>query len=147
MQIKYPATSEGNSAVSSNEWNQIVNEFNNTVAPYPKEKTLFGLFEEQVLKSPEAIALRKGEKTMTYDKLNKQANRLAHLLIDSGIVPEDNIGLLVTRDFEMIIGMMAILKSGGAYVPIDPEYPVDRQEYIFNQSLLKMVIEDKEYPI
>jgi amino acid adenylation domain-containing protein len=147
MQIKYPAASEGNSAVSSDEWNQIVNEFNNTIAPYPKEKTLFGLFEEQVLKSPEAIALRKGDKTMTYDELNKQGNRLAHLLIDSGIVPEDNIGLLVTRDFEMIIGMMAILKAGGAYVPIDPEYPVDRQEYIFNQSLLKMVIADKEYPL
>lgn len=147
MQIKYPATSESDSSLSQTDWNLIVNEFNNTIAPYPKEKTLFGLFEEQVVKSPDAIALRKGDKTITYNELNKQANRLASLLIDSGILPEDNIGLLATRDFEMIIGMMAILKAGGAYVPIDPEYPIDRQEYIFNQSLLKMVIADKDYPL
>jgi amino acid adenylation domain-containing protein len=147
MPAKYPNSDGGTNTLTTEEWTRIVNEFNNTEAPYPKEKTLFGLFEEQVLKSPDAIALRKGDKTITYDELNKQSNRLAHLLIDSGILPEDNIGLLVTRDFEMIIGMMAILKSGGAYVPIDPEYPIDRQEYIFNQSLLKMVIADKDYPL
>jgi len=147
MQIKYPTTNEGTTTLNPADWNLIVNEFNNTIAPYPKEKTLFGLFEEQVLRSPDAIALRKGDKTITYDELNKQCNRLANLLIDSGVVPEDNIGLLATRDFEMIIGMMAILKAGGAYVPIDPEYPIDRQEYIFNQSLLKLVIADKNYPL
>ncbi len=147
MPVKQPYSVDGERTPAAEEWTRIVNEFNNTEAPYPKEKTLFGIFEEQVLKTPDAIALRKGDKTLTYNELNKQANRLANLLIDSGIVPEDNIGLLVTRDFEMIIGMMAILKSGGAYVPIDPEYPIDRQEYIFNQSLLKMVIADRDYPL
>lgn len=147
MQVKYPATSEGDTALTPADWNLIVNEFNNTIASYPKEKTLFGLFEEQAAKTPYAVALRKGDKTITYDELNKQCNRLANLLIDSGILPEDNIGLLANRDFEMIVGMMAILKAGGAYVPIDPEYPIDRQEYIFNQSLLKMVIADKDYPL
>ncbi|MDP9048321.1 MAG: AMP-binding protein, partial [Bacteroidota bacterium] len=147
MPVKDLNSVDGNANLASEEWLRIVNEFNNTEAPYPKEKTLFAIFEEQVLKSPDAVALRKGNKTITYNELNKQANRLANLLIDGGILPEDNIGLLVTRDFEMVIGMMAILKSGGAYVPIDPEYPIDRQEYIFNQSLLKMVIADKDYPL
>ncbi|MHB8209252.1 non-ribosomal peptide synthetase [Mucilaginibacter sp.] len=126
---------------------QIRNNFNDTIVPYPKQKTLFGLFEEQVLKSSDAPAIRKGKRVITFDELNKLSNQLAHFLISSGIMPEDNIGLLVSRDFDMIIGMLAILKAGGAYVPIDPEYPVDRQEYIFNQSSLKMVIANKDYPL
>ena len=124
-----------------------MNDFNNTVVQYPKEKTLFALFEEQVLRSPGSIAIRKGKKTITFDELNILSNRLAHFLINSGIVPQDNIGLLVSRDFDMVIGMLAIMKAGGAYVPIDPEYPVDRQEYIFNQSSLKMVISNDDYPL
>lgn len=136
-----------NGIATKSEWSQVMNDFNNTVVPYPKEKTMFGLFEEQVLKLPNAVALRKGTKAMTYDELNKQSNRLAHFLINCGVMPEDNIGILVTRDFDMIIGMLAILKAGGAYVPIDPEYPIDRQEYIFNQSLMKIVVADNDYPL
>jgi amino acid adenylation domain-containing protein len=124
-----------------------INDFNDTVVPYPKEKTIFGLFEEQTLESPDAIAIRKGKKTITYDELNKRSNRLANFLIKSGVAPEDNIGLLVSRDFDMIIAMLGILKAGGAYVPIDPDYPVDRQEYIFHQSSLKMVVANNDYPL
>ena len=124
-----------------------MNDFNDTIVPYPKEKTLFELFEEQVLRLPGSIAIRKGKKAITFDELNNLSNRLAHFLIDSGVVPGDNIGLLVSRDFDMIIGMLAILKAGGTYVPIDPEYPVDRQEYIFNQSSLKMVIANDDHPL
>jgi amino acid adenylation domain-containing protein len=100
-----------------------------------------------VKNNPQHIALIKSEKTMTYGELNKQANRLAHFLIQTGIKPQDNIGLLVSRNFDMIVGMLAILKVGAAYVPIDPEYPVDRQLYIFNQSTLKMVIADNNYEL
>lgn len=121
-----------------------MNDFNNTIVPYPKEKTIFGLFEEQVAKNPSAIAIEKGLNKITYNDLNKLANRLANLLVAKGVLPEDNIGLLVTRDFDMIIGMLAIMKAGGAYVPIDPEYPVDRQLYIFNQSRLKLVISNND---
>jgi len=121
--------------------------FNDTIVPYPKEKTLSGLFEERVFKSPGSIAIQKGDTSMSYNELNKLANRLAHFLIADGVLPQDNIGLLVSRDFDMIIGMLAILKAGAAYVPIDPEYPVDRQEYIFNQSSLKLVISNNDYPL
>jgi len=124
-----------------------MNDFNNTIVPYPKEKTIFGLFEEQVAKSPLAIAIEKGFNKITYTDLNKLANRLANLLVAKGIMPEDNVGLLVTRDFDMIIGMLAIMKAGAAYVPIDPEYPVDRQQYIFNQSKLKLVLANNNYPL
>jgi amino acid adenylation domain-containing protein len=129
------------------EWKEIVIDFNDTVTPYPEQQTLFGLFEERVIALPGSIALRKGDKTITYYDLNLQANRLAHFLIGNGVVPGDNIGLLTGRDFDMIIGMLGILKAGGAYVPIDPDYPIDRQEYIYSQSALKLVIADKNYPL
>lgn len=129
------------------ELHSLLNDFNNTVVAYSSEKTLFNHFEEQVAKQPQKIAVVRGEKKITYDDLNRQANKLAHLLINAGITPGDNIGLLVGRDFDMITGMLGILKAGGAYVPIDPDYPLDRQEYIFNQSSIKVVVADQNYPL
>ncbi|MCO5948031.1 non-ribosomal peptide synthetase [Mucilaginibacter flavidus] len=125
----------------------LISDFNNTIVPYPKEKTIFQPFEEQVLRSPDSIALRKGQHSLTYQELNHAANRLAHFLIGNGIVPGTNVGLLVSRGFDMITGMLGILKAGAAYVPIDPEYPVDRQEYIVRQSGLRLVVADKAYPL
>jgi len=124
-----------------------MNDFNDTIVEYPKEKTIFGLFEEQVLKTPEAIALQKGDTTLTYAQLNNAANRLAHFLVAKGVAAEESVGLIASRDFDMVTGMLAIMKAGGAYVPIDPAYPVDRQEYIFNQSQLKLVVADNDYPL
>ena len=145
---KDPAKSIGAyNILVTEEWDNIIRNFNNTVLPYPKEKTLHHIFEEQAAKTPDQVALIRGGKEMSYSALNKAANGLAHYLIKKGVVPEDNIGLLATRDFEMIIGMLAILKAGGAYVPIDPDYPVERQEYIFKQSMLKIVVADNDYPL
>ena len=121
--------------------------FNDTLVYYPKEKTLAGIFEEQVLKTPDAIALHQHNETMTYQELNEQANQLACYLIENGVNKGDNIGLLVTRNFHMIVGMFGILKAGGAYVPIDPEYPIDRQEYILQNSSVKKVVTDGHYPL
>ena len=126
---------------------EILVNFNDTLTPYDREKTLVDLFEEQVAKTPETIALRHREKTVTYDELNRRANRLAHFLVKRGVKIGDNIGLVVTRSFEMIIGMYAILKAGGAYVPVDPEYPLDRQEYILKQSSVQFILADYDYPV
>ncbi len=126
---------------------QLFDVFNDTLVYYPKEKNLAGIFEEQVLRTPDAIALRQHDETMTYRELNERANQLAHFLIKSGVNKGDNVSLLVTRNFHMIVGMFAILKAGGAYVPIDPEYPMDRQEYILQNSVVKKVITDGEYPL
>jgi amino acid adenylation domain-containing protein len=134
-------------ALTNTGHDDLMDDFNDTIVPYAKEKTIFAHFEEQASASPAAVALYKDEKTLTYDELNKRSNRLAHYLIKQGVVAGDNIGLLVSRDFDMITGLLGILKAGGAYVPIDPEYPVDRQEYIYNQSALKMVISNREYPL
>ncbi|MGN6395818.1 MAG: non-ribosomal peptide synthetase [Mucilaginibacter sp.] len=126
---------------------ELANYFNNTIVPYAKEKTIFAPFEEQVVISPDAIALQKGERTLTYKELNQASNRLAHFLMAKGLTPGTNAGLLVSRDFDMIIGMLGILKAGGAYVPIDPDYPLDRQEYILSQSELTLVVADDSYPL
>ena len=126
---------------------QLFDIFNDTLVYYPKEKTLADIFEEQVLRSPDAIALHQHDDSMTYRELNEHANQLAHFLIDNGIDKGDNIALLVTRNFHMIVGMFGILKAGGAYVPIDPEYPIDRQEYILQNSSVKKVVTDGEYPL
>jgi amino acid adenylation domain-containing protein len=133
--------------LSSLEWQQIIVEFNDTKTPYSDKKLIYSLFEENAIKTPDAVALIKGATSLTYHQLNSLSNRLAHYLINQGVLPGDNIGLLVGRDFNMIIGMLAILKAGGAYVPIDPDYPIERQEYIFNQSLIKIVVADKSYPV
>ena len=133
--------------LSPDEYDAVIYKFNDTIVPYQKESTLHYLFEEQVLKTPKAIALTKGDEVMSYDELNKKANILSQRLIAKGLKPGDNVGLIVTRDFEMIIGMLGILKAGGAYVPIDHDYPVERQHYIFNHSMAKMIVADAIYPI
>jgi len=139
-------TSFWNEKSIANEY-QLLQQFNNTITEYPKEKTITNLFEEQVSKKPDAIALRRNEQVMTYGELNKKANQLARYLIAHGVKNQDNVGLLVARSFDMIIGMLAIMKAGGAYVPIDPDYPIDRQEYILQNSAVEMVITDNEYPL
>lgn len=121
--------------------------FNNTAAPYPLDKTLNTLLEEQVLKTPDNTALQLGNKSITYKALNEQANQLARLLVGRGIKPGYNVGLLVSRSFDMIIAMYAILKAGGAYIPVDPDYPIDRQQYILSNSAVSLLITDKEYPL
>lgn len=142
-----PKTTSGTeNLIKTNEY-QLLKEFNNTITDYPKEKTITGLFEEQVLKAPDAIALRRHELTLSYAELNKKANRLARYLIAHGVKSSDNVGLLVARSFDMVIGMLAIMKAGAAYVPIDPDYPLNIQEYILQNSAVKFVIADSEYPL
>ncbi len=119
----------------------MLQDFNNTITPYPFDKTIVDLFEEQVIKTPGNIALRWGNASMTYSELNVQSNRLADfLLTQKNVLKGNNIGILVTRSPFVMIGMLAILKSGGAYVPIDPEYPIERQKYIIENSKISVVL-------
>ena len=92
--------------------------------------TLPALFEAQVERSPEAIALVFEESTLSYAELNAQANRLAHLLIGRGVGPENLVALALPRSIEMIVGLLGILKAGAAYLPLDPDYPVERLSYM-----------------
>ena len=104
---------------------QILFEWNDTARDLP-QVTLPALFEAQVERSPEAIALVFEERTLSYAELNAQANRLAHLLIGRGIGPEDLVALALPRSTEMIVALLGILKAGAAYLPLDPDYPVER---------------------
>jgi amino acid adenylation domain-containing protein len=101
-------------------------------------KCIHILFEEQVEKSPDAIAVVYVKQDLTYRELNKRANQLAHYLKSLGVKPEVKVGICVERSLEMLVGILAILKAGGAYVPIDPAYPTER---------LALMLEDVQAPI
>ncbi|NLD48526.1 MAG: amino acid adenylation domain-containing protein, partial [Clostridiaceae bacterium] len=124
---------------------KLVNEFNDTGAPYPGDKSLCELFEEQVERTPESIALVSGKSSYTYRELNIRANRLAKVLQSNGVGNESVVGVLAGRSNEMIIGMLGILKAGGAYLPIDPGYPKERILYMLKDSNARTLLLDKGY--
>ena len=115
------------------ELQMLLQDFNATARPVP-ETTLPELFEAQVRRSPEATALLFRDATLTYAQLNVQANRLAHLLMGRGIGPESIVALCVPRSAEMVVCLLAILKAGAAYLPLDPEYPVERLTYMLQDA-------------
>jgi len=129
--------------VSKEETRQILLDFNNTKTAYPKEKTIQELFEEQVEKNPHHIAVVFEEQQLTYQELNNKANQLARVLRKKGVEKSRIIGMMVERSPEMIIGIMGVLKAGGAYLPIDPEYPEERVSYILEDSGTGILITHK----
>jgi len=108
--------------------------FNNTAADYPKDKTINELFEQQATETPDSIALIYGDASMSYRELNEKSNRLARLLRQKGVVADSIVAILTERSMDMVIGIMAILKAWGAYLPIDPAYPEERISYILEDS-------------
>jgi amino acid adenylation domain-containing protein len=116
------------------EKHQILVEWNDTKADYPKDKCIHQLFEEQVLKTPDAVAVVFEDTQLTYAELNEKANQLAHYLQSLGVKPETLVGICVERSLEMIIGLLGILKAGGAYVPFDPEYPQERLAFMLQDT-------------
>ncbi len=105
---------------------QLLVEWNDTQTDYPADKCIHHLFEEQVERSPDAIAAVFGEEQLTYRELNQRANQLAHHLQTLSVGPEVLVGICVERSLEMVVGLLGILKAGGAYVPLDPHYPPER---------------------
>src|SRR5205085_7545819 len=120
--------------LSEAERRQLLIEWNNTRSVYPREKAVHQLFEEQVSKSPDAIAVICDGEQVTYAELNRRANRLAHYLKQLGVGPDVMVGLLVERCMEWVIGLLAIFKAGGAHVSLDPEYPEERLSYMMTDA-------------
>ncbi|KNY26442.1 non-ribosomal peptide synthetase [Pseudobacteroides cellulosolvens] len=118
----------------------LIYEFNETHADYPKEKTIFELFEEQVERTPQKIAVVFGNRELTYAELNRRSNQIAYILKDKGISRNLIVGIMTRHSVETLIGILGILKSGGAYLPIDPEYPVERQNFIFEDSGISILL-------
>ncbi len=128
--------------ISAEEKQLIIHQFNETRQDYPKDRTIHEMFEECVEKHPDNIALSFPfqDKTMTYGEVNEKANQLARMLRGKGIKPDHLVGIMVERCTEMIVGIMGIIKSGGAYLPVDPNYPEDRIRYLFKDSSAKLLL-------
>ncbi len=126
--------------LSSNERHQLLIEWNDTQKNYPKDKCIHQLFEEQVFKTPNNIAVFFDDEQITYKQLNERANQLSFFLKKKGVKPETLIGVCMERSIDMIIGLFAILKSGGAYVPIDSTYPQERISYILKDSNCSLLL-------
>jgi nonribosomal peptide synthetase DhbF len=102
--------------------------------PEPPPDCLSAMFERQVLRTPDKIAVVFADTVLTYAELNRRANRLAHLLIAKGVGPEQFVALDLPKSAEMIVGLLAVLKAGAAYLPLDPEYPKDRVEFMLGDA-------------
>lgn len=126
--------------VTPEENEKVLYKFNNTSTYYPKDKSISQLFEEQVEKTPDNIALVCKGELLTYKELNEKANSLAHYLINKGLGKNDIIAIMVNRSFEMIISILAVLKIGACYLPIDPEYPDTRIKYMLKNSSSKLML-------
>jgi amino acid adenylation domain-containing protein len=133
---------------------QLVYDFNNKPVgaatsgiPYPAEKTIHQLFEEQVERTPDKDAVIFEEESLTYRQLNEKANRLAYSIKLHGVTPNTAVGIMVERSLEMVVGMMAILKAGGTYVAIDPEYPLERIKYMIEDSSINLLLTDNTLDI
>ncbi len=119
---------------------KIVDEFNDTSKAYPTDKCVHQLFEEQVKRRPDAIAVVYQDQLLTYRELNQKANSIAHRLQEFNIGPDSLVGLCVERSVEMVAGIFGILKTGAAYVPLDPSYPVDRLKLMLDDSGATVIV-------
>ncbi|ROM59198.1 non-ribosomal peptide synthetase [Pseudomonas poae] len=126
--------------LSGEERHKLLVTFNSTDVDYNLDQTLHGLFEAQVAKTPNAPAVKAGEQQLTYNELNERANRLAHHLRALGVQPDSRVGICLERGLDMVVGLFAILKAGGGYVPLDPAYPLERIAYTLQDSAPVVVL-------
>jgi non-ribosomal peptide synthetase component F len=119
---------------------EIVAAWNDTAADYPADCCASELFEQQVARTPDAVAVVYGEETLTYAALNRRANQLARYLRKRGVGPEVLVGLCVERAPEALVGMLAVLKVGGAYLPLDPGYPPERLAYMLADARVPVLL-------
>ncbi|PHM49273.1 non-ribosomal peptide synthetase [Xenorhabdus miraniensis] len=120
----------------------LLETWNATIAPYPEQLCIHQLIEQQVERTPDAIAVRYENQTLSYAELNVRANRLAHQLIALGVMPDQPVAICVTRSLERIVGLLAVLKAGGAYVPLDPAYPGERLAYLLTDAAPTILLAD-----
>ncbi|HEU4560478.1 MAG TPA: amino acid adenylation domain-containing protein, partial [Longimicrobium sp.] len=119
---------------------QVLEEWNQTAADVPADRCIHELFEAQAARTPGAMALRFEETSLTYAELNERANQLAHHLRDHGVGLEVRVGVLMERSVEMVVSLLAVLKAGGGYVPLDPGLPSERLAYMLEDSAVPLVL-------
>jgi len=112
---------------------------------YPDDRCIHELFEEQVERTPESVAVAYEKQELSYRKLNERSNQLAHYLRKRGVGPEVLVGICLERSVEMVIGLLGILKAGGAYVPLDPHYPKDRLAFMLKDAQVEVVLTQSRF--
>jgi amino acid adenylation domain-containing protein/non-ribosomal peptide synthase protein (TIGR01720 family) len=118
--------------------------WNETAVERPREETLHGLFEEQVRRTPDAVAVVYEGRGVTYAELNRRANRVAHALRGRGVGPNVRVGVCLERSPEMVVALLAALKAGGCYVPLDPDYPAERLLFIHGDARVAVLLTSGE---
>ena len=126
--------------LTESERQRLLVEWNATTTPFPEQRCVHQLFEEQVERTPDGLALVFGDEQLTYRELNARANRLAHHLQQLGVGPEVPVGLLLHTSLETMVGLLGILKAGGAYVPLDPALPAERLAFMLQDAGLSLVL-------
>ncbi|MDB9467600.1 non-ribosomal peptide synthetase [Dolichospermum circinale] len=126
--------------ISAFEQQQILENWNNTQQDYPESFCIHELFAQQVIKTPDAIAVKFGNQQLTYTQLNQKANQLANYLQNCGVTSEVLVGLYLERSLDILIAILATLKAGGAYLPLDPKYPQARLADILDDSQVSIIL-------
>jgi amino acid adenylation domain-containing protein len=133
--------------LTESEFQQLVNQCNDTITPYPQDTYIHQLFEAQAARTPDATAIAFEDSQITYADLNRRANQLAHYLQKLGVGPESLVGIYMERSVEMLISILGILKAGGAYVPLDPGYPQQRlAAMLANAGVSLLLIQERFAP-
>ncbi len=131
------------SLLSLEEEHKLLVDFNHTDAPLPGDRLVLHLFEEQVQQAPEAVALRHGERTLTYGQLSKQTNQLARLLKKQGVGPEQVVAICLDRSPEAVLAIWGTLKAGGAYLPLDSNLPARRLELMLEETGAPVILTNR----
>ncbi|MEL6863344.1 MAG: amino acid adenylation domain-containing protein [Bacteroidota bacterium] len=139
----YDATSTAASLLPQPVEQMLLKQYNATAQAYDKQKNPLVRFEAQAQQSPNQIALLTNEESLSYQSLNQRANQLAHYLTKKGVGPDTLVIMCMDRTADMIVGLLGILKAGATYVPVDPNYPTDRIQYIIKDAAARFVISNK----
>ena len=126
--------------LSAGEKQQLLVQWNDTKTDYSNDKSIHELFETQVEKSPDTIAVVFEDQQLTYRELNQRANQLAHYLRRQGVQPDTLVALFMERSLEMVIGILGVLKAGGAYLPIDPDLPAERLQFLLQDTHVRLLL-------
>ncbi|MDB6037458.1 MAG: pksN 14, partial [Verrucomicrobiales bacterium] len=128
------------SLLSTAERDLLLKQFNNTAADYPKEICIHEFFEKQTAVTPDAIALVYKGQSLSYRELDDKSTQLALYLQSHGLQPDEIVGLFSERSFEMVVGILGVLKAGGAYLPLDPDYPEERLRFMVEDSKTSWIL-------
>ncbi|MFZ0477716.1 MAG: non-ribosomal peptide synthetase [Terriglobales bacterium] len=129
---------------STEDRSRLLAQWNNTATEYPRHLCIHQVFEQEAARRPEAVAVRFENEALTYRELNERANQLAHRLRDLGVGPEAMVGTVMERSLEMVIALLGILKAGGAFVPLDMNYPAERLAFMASDTKAPVLVVQKQ---